>query len=924
MTPNRTIRIQGARVHNLKNVSVEIPRNRLVVVTGVSGSGKSSLVFDTLYAEGHRKYVESLSSYARQFLSRINKPDVDYITGLSPAIAIEQRTITSNPRSTVGSITEVFDYLRLLFARTGRTISPATGLEVTHDAVPDVVDAVLAGPADATVQILAPLPNLGRTLAEELNINLQKGFTRIFHNGEVLEIEDLLAQKTLPSIDKPVLLIDRFKLRLPTDPDELEDFRHRISDSIQTAYNEGAGFCRVRTEGHEREFSERYEQDGIKFEKPSVSLFNANNPFGACPVCEGFGRVMGIDEELVIPNKYESVADGCVRPWQSMSQETYQRDFLKRAAKLNFRADVPYIDLTPAEKRLLWRGTPDCPGIDAFFGEIEAQAHKVQYRVMLARYRGYTTCHACEGKKLRPEALYVKIHGFDFGDLQAMNIEELGRTFASIPFDDHERAIAKRILLEIESRLAYLLNVGVGYLALDRRANTLSGGETQRINLATSLGSTLTGALYILDEPSIGLHPHDNERLIAILERLRALGNSVIVVEHDEAIMRRADFLVDMGPRAGEHGGHVVHAGLPADVLNNPESLTAAYLTGRATVPLPEKRRAAKQFFEIRGAAEHNLRNIDAKFPHGCLTVVTGVSGSGKTTLIKGILYPALAANLELATQKPGVHRELVIPTAGYTHTEMVDQRAVGRNLRSNPVTYVGAYDYIRDLYAAQPTAQASRLKPAHFSFNVEGGRCDTCQGEGHVTIPMQFLPDVKLPCETCGGKRFKQMVLEVQIKGKHISDVLEMTVTEALEFFKGQDKITQRLDQLVNVGLGYVRLGQSTGQLSGGEAQRLKLASFLQRKQTEHTVYIFDEPTTGLHFEDIRVLMIALQALVDQGNTVIIVEHNLEVIKCADWIVDLGPGGGTRGGRMVYQGPPAGLPAVTESLTARYVGEKL
>lgn len=915
-------------MHNLKNIEVKMPRNQLIVVTGVSGSGKSSLVFDTLYAEGHRRYVESLSSYARQFLSRMEKPEVDFIKGLSPAIAIEQRTITSNPRSTVGSVTEILDYLRLLFARIGQVISPYSGQEVSRDSITDVVEHLLAQPNDTRVYILTPQePAPDRSLREELNINLQKGFTRLFHQGEVVEIEDLLNQypeddtALEQAVETPlVLLIDRFKLR----EERTEEFHHRVADSLQTAYNEGNGRCRVRINDETAEYSENFEENGIRFEQPTVALFNANNPFGACPVCEGFGRVMGIDEELVIPNKYISVKEGCVKPWQSVSQEWYQLQFENLAPEFGFRLDVPYADLSVAERELLWRGKDELKGIDDCFDEMEAQSYKVQYRVMLARYRGYTTCTACNGKRLREEALFVKIHGHDFGDLQGMAISELAQAFESIPFTDYERSVAGRIIHEIHSRLQYLLAVGVGYLQLDRRANTLSGGETQRINLATSLGSTLTGSLYILDEPSIGLHPRDNERLIEILESLRTLGNTVIVVEHDEAIMQKADFLVDMGPRAGEHGGQVVSSGRPETVLTDDHSLTAAYLSGRREVPLPDKRRQPEKFVQIIGAAQHNLRNIDVRFPLGALTVVTGVSGSGKTTLIKDILYPALARELEISSEKPGSHRQLELPRKSITHVEMVDQRAVGRNARSNPVTYVGAYDHIRELYGQQPAAKANRLKPGHFSFNVDGGRCESCQGDGYVTVSMQFLPDIQLVCDTCGGKRFKKMVLEVEYNQKNIYDVLEMTVTEALAFFEGQEKITHRLQQLVDVGLGYVRLGQSTSTLSGGEAQRLKLASFLNRKETEHTVYFFDEPTTGLHFDDIRVLMEALQRLVANGHTVIVVEHNLEVVKCADWVVDLGPDGGKAGGRLVYEGAPEGLLEVEASHTGRYLRDKL
>lgn len=901
---------------------MDLPRDKLVVVTGVSGSGKSSLVFDTLYAEGHRRYVESLSSYARQFLARLQKPDVDSILGLSPAIAIEQRTITSNPRSTVGSITEIFDYLRLLFARLGKTISPISGEEVTADSVTDVVEYVLSQPEDTRVYILAHLPPLrstSRTAVEQLVVLLQMGFQRLWVAGEVVDIEDLLESGRAAELEgSPVtLVVDRFKVR---DRDD-EDFRHRIADSIQTAFNEGAGRCAVAVNADIREFSELFERDGIAFERPSVNLFNRNNPVGACPTCEGFGRVMGTDPDLVLPNPYLTLRAGAVRPFQTPAQQFYQDRLEREAPKAGLPLDIPLVDFTPNQKRLLWRGNEKFHGLDAFFRDIEEQAYKVQYRVMLARYRGYTDCPACEGVGLRPEATYIQVHGHTFGELQALPVEELQALFAAIPFTAHDRSIAGRILHEVESRLQYLVDVGVGYLQLNRRANTLSGGETQRINLATSLGSTLTGALYILDEPSIGLHPRDNDRLLGVLEGLRDLGNSVIVVEHDDAHMRRADWLLDLGPRAGEHGGEVLYSGPPQNVERVQGSLTADYLSGKAKISPPKKLRKPEAFARLVGAAQHNLRNITAEFPLGVLCVVTGVSGSGKTTLVQGTLFPALAKALDLQSTKPGLHERLELPEAPkIAHVELVDQKAVGRNVRSNPVTYVGAYNYIRDLFAAQPAAKASNLKAAHFSFNVDGGRCDTCQGEGEQTVEMQFLPDVKLVCETCGGKRFKQVVLEVEYNGSNIYDVLELTVTEALAFFAEERKITDRLAQLERVGLGYVRLGQSTGTLSGGEAQRLKLASFLQRKPDAHTLYIFDEPTTGLHVHDVAVLLRALNDLVDAGNTVLVVEHHIDVIKSADWLLDLGPGGGKHGGELLYSGPPKGLKKVKRSATGQYL----
>ncbi|MFW5659694.1 MAG: excinuclease ABC subunit UvrA, partial [Bacteroidota bacterium] len=870
---------------------------------------------------GHRRYVESLSSYARQFLSRMDKPPVDYIKGLSPAIAIEQRTVSSNPRSTVGSITEITDYLRLLFARLGVTISPVSGEPVTYDSVTDVVNYVLSRNPDDRVYILAPLPLTDRHPAKELELLAQMGFRFIYEEGQVLEIEDLLTKGTheMPAFDEhgPILVVDRFKVRSAED----EDFQHRVADSIQTAYNEGNGECYVRVNDDAPvQFSERFEADGIQFEHPTVNLFNSNNPIGACPTCEGFGRIMGIDEELVIPDQELSVNAGAVRPWQGVTMSEYLDSFRRQALKKDFPLDRPYYKLTAEQKKLLWEGDKQITGINDFFDDLRQQSYKVQYRVLLARYRGYTTCPTCHGKRLRPEALYVKVHGYDFGDLMNLPINDLRETFNKIPFTDKEREIARRLLHEISSRLGYLVDVGLGYLTLDRKANTLSGGETQRINLATSLGSTLTGSLYILDEPSIGLHPRDNERLIAILKSLRDLGNTVIVVEHDEAIMREADYLIDMGPRAGEHGGEVVFSGESAKLNGKHDSLTSDYLHKLREVPLPEKRRKPKQFVEVLGASANNLKHIDVKFPLDALTVVTGVSGSGKTTLVKEILYPALARELEITAKKPGNHRGIKLPSGKISHVEMIDQRAVGRNQRSNPVTYVGAYDHIRDLFASQQLAKQTNLKPASFSFNVAGGRCDTCEGEGSVTVEMQFLPDIKLECETCNGRRFKQVVLEVTYNDKNIYEVLQLTVDEAVEFFAEEPKITDRLAQLQQVGLGYLRLGQSTATLSGGEAQRLKLASFLNRKVEEHTLYIFDEPTTGLHFYDIEILMSAFQQLVDAGNTLIVIEHNLDVIKCADWLVDLGPEGGHGGGEVVYAGPYAGIQTAQGSLTAPYL----
>ncbi len=970
----QTVRVVRARVHNLKNLSVEIPRNALVVVTGVSGSGKSSLVFDTLYAEGHRRYVESLSAYARQFLSRLQKPDVDLIEGLSPAIAIEQRVIASNPRSTVGSATEVIDYMRLLFARVGTTYSPISGEAVTCDTVTDVVDYLCAQPSGTRAVLTSALTLEGRSLLQELEVTLQKGFTRLWDGAQARDIEDLLSSDSTPTpsaneapatppskAKKPAktsvpapsksdnlsLLVDRFVIDTPDD-----DVRHRLADSVQTAFNEGHGRLSVTlldAEGHPtnvRQFSELFERDGLTFEKPTVALFNTNNSFGACPTCEGFGRTIGLDESLIVPDPNLSLYEGAVAPWRGPTLSAYQKAFVSWAGRNDWPVHRPYHELSPEQRRILWEGV-DAPaglqGIHSFFADVEAQSHKVQYRVLAARYRGYTTCPTCHGTRLRPDAMYVRVSGHTIAELTDRPISELLPIIDGLQLTPAERQTATRLLLEIHSRLYYLDQVGLGYLTLSRKMNTLSGGETQRINLATALGSNLTGSLYILDEPSIGLHPRDGDRLTDILLRLRSLGNTVIVVEHDEGIMRRADWIIDIGPRAGEHGGEVMFTGRFDDLVNpSPasafESLTADYLTGRRQVPLPTVRRPATGWLYLRDAREHSLRHLDVAFPLGVLTVVTGVSGSGKSTLVKGILAPALRQALGLpGADRPGAHRALEGDLKLVDYVEMVDQNALGKNQRSNPVTYVGAYDAIRELYSSLPAAKDRQLKPLHFSFNVVGGRCETCQGEGVVTVPMQFLPDIKLECETCHGKRFKQVVLEVAYggvsvqgqeqaahKGKNIHEVLQLTVESALEFFADKPKIASRLQKLMDVGLGYVRLGQSTATLSGGEAQRLKLASFLDRTDAKHAVYIFDEPTTGLHLHDIALLVGVLQRLVDQGHTVIVIEHHLDVIKSADWLIDLGPEGGSGGGELVYAGLPEGILSEPRSHTARYLAPKL
>ncbi len=916
------IHIRGARAHNLKSINLEIPRGKLVVFTGVSGSGKSSLVFDTLYAEGHRRYVESLSAYARQFLSRMQKPDVDFIHGLSPAIAIEQRVSSSNPRSTVGTITEVLDYLRLLFARIGVTYSPISGEPVTCHTVSDVVDHIANQPEGSRIYLLARIPPTPkRSTRQELEIALQKGFSRIWTPTGAQDLEDLLAAEKKPKLEDVVLLIDRFVAEAFT-----EEFLQRMADSVQTAFNEGHGRCQVLVEGQPQvEFSELFELDGISFEKPSVQLFNFNNSYGACPTCEGFGRVVGIDEDLVIPDKNLSVYDDAVACWKGNTLSAWQRDFITAATKFKFPIHRAYHDLSTKERDLLWQGNAEVSGINDFFKHVESQSHKVQYRVLAARYRGYATCPDCLGSRLRKDALYVKIDGYNLAQFVAMSIAQMYVAMSEIKLTEHQRQVSDRILLEITSRLRYLQEVGLGYLNLNRKVSTLSGGEMQRINLSTSLGSNLTGSLYILDEPSIGLHPRDSDRLTRIMLNLRTLGNSVLVVEHDESIMRHADHIVDVGPLAGEHGGEIVFSGQYADLLSQSASYTGRYLSGDLSIAVPAFRRKASGWVHLRGARENNLKNVDFSLPLGVLTVVTGVSGSGKSTIVKQILHPALLRHLGLpSAEKPGEFRALEGDMDRIETIEMIDQQSIGKNVRSNPVTYVGAYDAIRDLFANLPAARDRQLKPLHFSFNVTGGRCETCQGEGLTTVQMQFLPDIKLTCDTCNGKRFKQMVLEVQYNGKSIYEVLELTVEEAVKFFEGKNKIVSRLQKLMDVGLSYVRLGQSTSTLSGGEAQRLKLASFLDKQNEQHTLYLFDEPTTGLHFHDVNRLLQVLYRLVAEGNTVLVIEHNLDVMKCADWLIDLGPEGGDKGGELLYAGVPEGIVNFARSYTAQYLAPKL
>lgn len=916
------IYIKNARVNNLKNVSVKIDRNKLVVITGVSGSGKSSLAFDTLYAEGQRRYVESLSSYARQFLDRMEKPEVDFIQGIAPAMAIQQKVSTSNPRSTVGTVTEIYDFLKLLFARAGKTYSPVSGKVVTRDAVGDIVEYIMDNEAGTRVYILSPIKVRSKGYGAELELSLQKGFSRIWKEGEIVEIEDELESNASEEHDTLVLLIDRMVVR----EDEKREQRMRLSDSVQTAYQEGIGNAWIQIGTNEpKKFSERFEADGMQFEVPSVNFFSFNNPYGACDTCEGFGRILGIDDNLAIPDKSRSLFDNAVAPWRGETMSQYQRDFLAAAAKtVDFPIHRPYYDLSQKHKDMLWDGIPGATGIHEFFQFLATKTHKIQYRVMLARYRGYTTCPSCKGSRIRKDANYVKVDNYSISDFLFMQLNELMPVMENLNLEDAERIIAKRVMSEIRNRLTYLNRVGVGYLTLNRKINTLSGGEMQRIRLATSLGSGLVGSMYILDEPSIGLHSRDTDKLIEILNHLRDQGNTVIVVEHDESVMKSADQLIDMGPGAGEHGGEVVFNGKWAQMMKG-DTLTAQYLSGKEKIAVPKNRRKFASRLELIGARLHNLKGLDVEIPLHAMTVVTGVSGSGKSTLIQKILYPSIRKHLGEFGDKGGYLQELNGDLHLVEKVELVDQQPVGRSTRSNPVTYIKAYDHIRDLYSKQALAKVKGLKPGDFSFNVEGGRCDECQGEGYVTIEMQFLPDVKLLCEVCQGKRFKRHVLEVTYEGKNIDDVLSMTISEAQGFFSKHKKIQTKLEILNRVGLGYLRLGQSTSTLSGGEAQRMKLAFFLaQSSQANNTFYIFDEPTTGLHFDDIKKLLAAMNELIERGNTVLIIEHNLEVIKCADWIIDLGPEGGLEGGQLLFQGRPEDIVGVEESYTAKYLADKL
>ena len=914
------ILVRGARVHNLRNVDVEIPRGNLVVVTGVSGSGKSSLTIDTLYAEGQRRYAESLSSYARQFLNRMDKPDVDAIHGLCPAIAIEQRVAARTPRSTVGSMTEVYDYLRLLYARVGRTVSPVSGREVRKDDVADVVEAVRSFDEGDRVYLLVPFrTGERRNPSEELSILMQKGFTRLYdpHASGLLRIEDLMdVEGWKPSRDTCVL-VDRIVVKA-FDEDDI----HRLSDSVSTAFWEGEGaMLLVRDESTTYSFSNRFELDGIRFEEPVPNLFSFNNPFGACPVCEGFSQVLGIDPDLVIPDRSLSVYDGAVAPWKGEKLGQWREQFIRGAKRSGFPVHRPVDELTEERYAELWRGSGDAEGIDAFFREVEQNLYKVQYRVLLSRYRGRTTCHACQGYRLRPEALYVKVGGRHIGELCAMQVDELATWFQSLTLSEFEEKVARRVLLEIRQRLSTLLDVGLGYLTLSRLASTLSGGESQRIQLTRSLGSNLTNSLYILDEPSIGLHPRDTQRLISVLKNLRDLDNTVVVVEHDEQMMRAADHIIDMGPLASHQGGEVVAAGDYKTLVESERSLTARYLKGELRIDPPAATRTWRRSLSVEGASQNNLANVDVRIPLGLLCVVCGVSGSGKTTLVKQILHPALMKLKGAGTERAGHHRRISGDVDAVTQVEMVDQNPIGRSSRSNPVTYIKAWDAVRELFAEQPLSRIRGYQPRHFSFNVDGGRCDACKGEGEQVVEMQFLADVHLVCEACRGRRFREEVLEVRYREKCIHDVLEMSVDDAIAFFAEEAEISGRLKPLSDVGLGYVKLGQSSDTLSGGEAQRVKLASFLGRGSGHGSIlFIFDEPTTGLHFHDIRKLLDSMNALIDQGHSVLVVEHNTDVIRSADWLIELGPGAGEAGGRLVYEGVPSGLKSCAESPTGPFL----
>lgn len=924
MSETKYISIKGARVNNLKNINVDIPRNKLVVITGVSGSGKSSLAFDTLYAEGQRRYVVSLSSYARQFLGRMNKPECDFIKGIPPAIAIEQKVVSRNPRSTVGTSTEIYEYLRLLFARIGRTYSPVSGTWVKKDTAEDIVSCMLSYPKGTRYTVMTRLlPRSGRTMTEQLLMDEKQGFSRLEVNGEVVRIADYIYKEG----DTVYLLIDRMVC------DDAKDAVSRLTDSVETAVFEGDGQCLLRFYLSENEnilhtFSTKFEADGIQFEQPTDQMFSFNSPVGACPACEGFGKVIGIDEQLVVPNRALSVYDGAVMCWRGEKMGEWLQAFLLKAPGDNFPIFAPYYELTKEQRAYLWHGdgTPDAICIDNFFRMLEENQYKIQYRVMLARYRGKTVCPVCEGTRLKKEASYVKIADTTITDLVNMPVLELQRFFDELVLEPHDAAIAKRLLEEIGNRIHFLNNVGLGYLTLNRLSNSLSGGESQRINLATSLGNNLVGSLYILDEPSIGLHSRDTDKLIKVLRQLQQQGNTVVVVEHDEEIIRAADYIIDIGPEAGRFGGEVVYEGDMTDLQHGSNSHTVRYLLGEEKIPVPASPRVWNNYIAVKGARENNLKGIDVKFPLNVMTVVTGVSGSGKSTLVKDIFYKALKREYAESAERPGEHIAIEGDVKMIKDIEFVDQNPIGKSSRSNPVTYTKAYDEIRKLFAEQPLAKQMRYSPGYFSFNTEGGRCEECKGDGTITIEMQFMADLVLECETCHGKRFKAETLEVLYEGVNINDVLEMTVNQAIEFFssKKQKKIVKRLLPLQEVGLGYIKLGQTSSTLSGGENQRVKLAYFLGQEKTHPTIFIFDEPTTGLHFHDIKCLLRAFDALLDRGHTVVIIEHNMDVIKCADYVIDLGCEGGEEGGTLVASGTPEEVALCEQSYTGQFLREKL
>ena len=922
MSESNYISIKGAKVNNLKNIDVDIPRNKLVVITGLSGSGKSSLAFDTLYAEGQRRYVESLSSYARQFLGRMSKPECDFIKGIPPAIAIEQKVTSRNPRSTVGTSTEIYEYLRLLFARVGKTYSPISGQIVKKDSAEDIVNCMLSYPKGTRYTVLTPIvPREGRDVQQQIEMDRKEGFTRLEVNGEMVRMEDYAYNEA----DTIYLLIDRMSC------DDSKDSISRLTDSAETAMYEGDGACLLRfytADGETRlhSFSTKFEADGITFTEPTDQMFSFNSPIGACPVCEGFGKIVGIDEHLVVPNRALSVYDGAVMCWRGEKMGEWLHEFLREAPAHNFPIFAPYYELTEEQKDYLWHGPRDKACIDSFFKMLEENQYKIQYRVMLARYRGKTVCPACHGSRLKKEALYVKVGGKNIAEIVSMPINDVVDFFRTLKLDEHDRTVAARLLNEIGNRLKFLKDVGLGYLTLNRLSNTLSGGESQRINLATSLGSSLVGSLYILDEPSIGLHSRDTDKLIKVLRQLQQLGNTVVVVEHDEEIIRAADYIIDIGPKAGRLGGQIVYQGNMSDLKPGSDSYTVKYLLGEERIPLPLSHRSWNNYIEIKGARENNLNGIDVKFPLNVMTVVTGVSGSGKSTLVRDIFYKALKREYSEVSDRPGEFLSLEGDVKMVHDIEFVDQNPIGKSSRSNPVTYVKAYDEIRKLMADQPLSKQMGYTAGYFSFNTEGGRCEECKGEGTVTVEMQFMADLVLECESCHGKRFKNETLEVKYDGVNIYDILEMTVNQAVEFFNehGQKKIVKKLLPLQEVGLGYIKLGQSSSTLSGGENQRVKLAYFLSIEKAEPTIFVFDEPTTGLHFHDIKQLLKAFDALIARGHTVVIIEHNMDVIKCADHVIDLGPEGGDKGGNLVVCGTPEEVAKCAASYTGQYLAEKL